>query len=386
MRHVLLIAAKDLRQRARDRSLFLFALLLPLGLTVLMNSLLSGVDGATPFHYAVVDDDRGPVAASFVDDVLPAAGEVVGFRVVATADEARRLVADGEVAAAFLVPAGFSDAVVSGRAAAVEVVGGADAPLGTQVARSLARSFTDRLTSVRVAVAGSVHGGSALDPAELARRAARLPVPPPVAEDDVGRRQLDMTTYYAAGMAVFFLFFTVQFGVTSLLDERRGGTLPRLLAAPLRPASVLLAKLLTSAVIGVASMAVLVVATTQGIGARWGHPLGVALLVVAGVLAATGVVAVVAVSARTADQAGGRQAAVAVTLGALGGTFFPVAQVGGVLAAASYVSPHRWFLRGLSELASGEVVAVLPAVGALCAFAAVGLGLALSMTRKAVRP
>ena len=34
-------------------------------------------------------------------------------------------------------------------------------------------------------------------------------------------------------MAVFFLFFTVQFGVTSLLEERNDGTLARLLAAPI---------------------------------------------------------------------------------------------------------------------------------------------------------
>jgi ABC-2 type transport system permease protein len=386
MRAVLLITGKDLRQRARDRSLFLYALLLPLGLTVLMNLLLGDVDRPQPFAYAVVDDDHGPVAAAFVDGVLPSAGDVVDARVVGTAEEARRLVADGTVAAAFLLPPGFSDAVASGRAGTVEVVGNPDAPLGTQVARSLATSFTDRITATRTAVAASVHGGSAVDPADLARRAAELPVPPPVAEDTAGRRELDTTTYFAAGMAVFFLFFTVQFGVTGLLEERRDGTLPRLLAAPLRRSSVLVAKLLTSTVVGVVSMAVLVAASSLLIGARWGHPVGVALLVLAGVLAATGVVAVVAVLARTADQAGGWQAAVAVTLGALGGTFFPVAQVGGALAALSFVSPHRWFLHGLSELASGEVAAVLPAVAALCGFAAVGLAVALALTRRAVRP
>ncbi|NUT96152.1 MAG: ABC transporter permease, partial [Saccharothrix sp.] len=169
MRAVLLITGKDLRQRARDRSLFLYALLLPLGLTVLMNLLLGDVSRPQPFEYAVVDDDHGPVAAAFVDGVLPSAGDVVDARVVGTGEEARRLVADGTVAAAFLLPAGFSDAVVSGRAGTVEVVGNPDAPLGTQVARSLATSFTDRITATRTAVAASVHGGSAVDPADLAR-------------------------------------------------------------------------------------------------------------------------------------------------------------------------------------------------------------------------
>ena len=63
-------------------------------------------------------------------------------------------------------------------------------------------------------------------------------------------------------MAVFFLFFTVQFGVTGLLEERNDGTLARLLAAPISRAAILFGKLLTSFALGVISMTVLVAATT----------------------------------------------------------------------------------------------------------------------------
>jgi ABC-2 type transport system permease protein len=185
-------------------------------------------------------------------------------------------------------------------------------------------------------------------------------------------------------MVVFFLFFTVQFGITSLLDERHDGTLARLLAAPLRPSSILVGKLLTSIAVGLVSTALLVVGTTLLVGARWGDPLGVALLVAVCVPAATGTVAVVSVLARTAAQASGWQAVVAVTLGSLGGTFFPVAQVGGALAVAANFSPHQWFLRGLADLSAGDVDAVLPSVAALGGFAVVTIGASLLMTRKAV--
>ena len=386
MRHAVLIAAKDLRERARDRSVFVFALLLPLGLTLVLNLVLGGVSGTEPFRYAVVDDDHGPVAAAFVEHTLPAVQEsgAIEVRAVATAGEARRLVADGEVSAAFLLPAGLSADVLSGTAAVVEVVGDVNAPLGAEVARSIAGSFADRLTATRVAVAAAVEGGSVLDPAELARLAAAQPDPRPVVDDPTERRELDATTYYAAGMVVFFLFFTVQFGITSLLDERHDGTLARLLAAPVRRSSILVGKLLTSVAIGLVSSALLVVGTTLLVGARWGNPLGVALLFAACVPAATGTVAVVSVLARTAAQASGWQAVVAVTLGSLGGTFFPVAQVGGPLAVAASFSPHQWFLRGLAELSAGDVGAVLPSVAALGGFAVVTVGGALLMTRKAV--
>ena len=66
-----------------------------------------------------------------------------------------------------------------------------------------------------------------------------------VAVNDVSAqtKELDQKSFFAAGMAVFFLFFTVQFGVTSLLEERNDGTLARLLAAPISRASILGGKL-----------------------------------------------------------------------------------------------------------------------------------------------
>ncbi|NGY66531.1 ABC transporter permease, partial [Lentzea sp. NEAU-D13] len=191
---------------------------------------------------------------------------------------------------------------------------------------------------------------------------------------------------HLGSMAVFFLFFAVQLGMTGLLEERRLGTMTRLLAAPVRRSSILAGKLLTSVAIGVLSMTVLIVASSFLMGAHWGNPVGVALLVVSGVLAATGAMAVVAAIAKTADQAGGWQAVVAIVLGALGGTFFPVAQAGGVLEVLSFATPHRWFLRGLADLAGGEVTAVLPSVAAMTVFAAVTCTVAVSLFRKAVQP
>ena len=111
------------------------------------------------------------------------------------------------------------------------------------------------------------------------------------------------------------------------------------------------------------------------------------MLIFAGVLAATGVTALVASLARNAEQAGSWGAVVAVLLGLLGGVFFPIAQVGGVAAAASLVTPHAWFLRGLSELqGGGGPAAVLPAVAAMLVFAAVTSAVAGLRLRKVLQP
>jgi ABC-2 type transport system permease protein len=387
MRHALLIAARDLRERARDRTAYVLAFVLPLGLAGIFTLILGNVGGDSElFRYAVVDSDRGVIATTFTDEVLRGAATsgVIEIRPVSSEQDARALVDNGEATAVFLLPAGLTEDVIAGRAARIGVVGDVDSPTGTQVARSLAQAYADRLTAARRAVSATIHSGLAVSPAELAAEAAASLPRVVLAEDSTATRQLDPKTGYAAGMAVFFLFFAVQLGVTGLLEERRLGTMARLLAAPVRRSSILAGKLLTSVVIGVLSMTVLVVASSLFMGARWGNPAGVALLVISGVLAATGAMAVVAAIAKTADQAGGWQAVVAIVLGSLGGAFFPVSQAGGFLEVLSLIAPHRWFLRGLADLAGGEVTAVLPSVAAMTVFAALTCTAAALLFRKAV--
>jgi ABC-2 type transport system permease protein len=191
-------------------------------------------------------------------------------------------------------------------------------------------------------------------------------------------KELDQKSFFAAGMAVFFLFFTVQFGVTSLLEERNDGTLARLLAAPISRASILGGKLLTSFLLGVISMTVLAVATTLLFGASWGNPLGVAVLVIAAILAATGIMALIATLAKNAEQAANWQSVVAVILGLVGGTFFPVSQAPGVLSRLTFVAPQAWFLRGLGDLRGGSISVVWVPALAMLIFAVVTGGLALT--------
>ena len=385
------IAAKDLRQRVRDRSAILLAIVVPLALAAIFSVLFGPASTPRPFDYAVVDQDGGPIVEAFTGEVLDflESEEIVSVEAM-DEEEARQAVSDGDLDAAFVFPAGFSEAVQSERPVEVEVVGSVDSPTGTDVARSIARSYVADLNAARVAVAAVAHQQAGASEEELSAIAEQVATaPPPIALRDVSAsaKVLDTKTYFAAGMAVFFLLFTVQFGVSSLIEERSDGTLARLLAAPVRRTSILVGKLLTSIVLGVVSLTVLVVGTSLLLGARWGDPLGVALLILAGVLAGTGITSLVASFARTPEQAGSWQAVVAVTLGLLGGAFFPIQQSGSFMATASLVTPHAWFLRGLGSLVGeGGVVDVLPAVGALLCFAVVTGAVAMTRIGRVVAP
>jgi len=204
---------------------------------------------------------------------------------------------------------------------------------------------------------------------------------------ETATKELSIRTFYAAGMAILFLFLTVQFGVLGLLEERQNGTMGRLLAAPISRRSIVVGKALTSFILGLVSMAVLVVGSTWLLGAEWGNSLGVAILVLAGVIAAMGVMFVVAAFARTPEQAGNLQAIIAFVLAMLGGCFFPVARAGGLLETMSLLTPHAWFLRGLGDLAAGGgLSAAFPAVLYVALFGVIAGGLAQFRIGKVLAP
>jgi len=375
MRAPLIIAAKDLRQRLRDRSAVLVAIVVPLVLASIFGLIFhNAISGTLTFTFAVVDQDRGPAARAFVTQAL---GPLERSGLIVVRDEptlaAGRNAADqNKVSATFVLPAGFSAAIAHDRPANLQVLGNVDATIGTQVAESIAQSYADRVDTIRIVTAAA--RGVAINQA----RAAAIPAPIEIADVSTANRQLDAGTFYAAGMAVFFLFFTVQFGISSVLEERRNGTLARILVAPVHRSAVLVGKLLTSVVLGCVSMAVLAIATHFLLSAHWGNALGVAMLIAAGVLAATGVMALVATFARTPDQAQSWQSMVALVTGMLGGTFFPVAQAGGLIATLSLATPQAWFLRGIENMTGGAgATAVLGPVAAILVFAAVTGALAL---------
>lgn len=375
MRAVLVITANDLKQRMRDRSALLIAVVVPLALAFIFSQTLSGVSGGSiTFRYAVVDLDQGDISQSFTQQLLGhlESDGVIELTTVDELEEGRQLAANGDVQATFVVPEGFSQSVMSNQAAEIQVLGNVDQQIATTVAQSIAGTFINQVRAVQVSVATAAMNLSDIDPQALAQRAAAFPDPIVIEDVSASRSELDTETFFAAGIAVFFLFFTVQFGVSGILDEKKQGTMSRLLAAPVSRASIIIGKLLTAFVLGIISMVVLALASTYLIGANWGNALGVGVLIVAGVVAAVAVMSLIASFAKTSEQAGNAQAVVALVLGMLGGSFFPVAQAGGVIESLSLVTPHAWFLRGLGNLQGGGGLSdIWLPVLAILAFAAV---------------
>lgn len=365
MRDAWTIATKDIRRRLRDRTALLVAIVLPFGLAYIFSLTLGDVETqGFEATYAVVNDDAtGDLPEEFRR--LLRGLDFVTLRDVASEAAATTLASDGEIDAAVIFPDGFTEQVQAGRGGRVEVITSPDSSIGGLVAESLAGSFASNLDAIGLSVATVSEPDAPADP-ELIARVQAVPPGAEIRSADAEDQAASQATFFAIGMAVFFLFFAVEFGVRGLLEEREGGTLSRLLVAPISPSSVIGGKALASFMLGLVSTVLLVVATTWLLDARWGDPLGVVLLVLGGVLAAVGVTALVATLAATTAQAGAYVSIVAVVGGLLGGTFFPISQAG-LLGTIRFLSPQGWLMEGFQELAYGGTVSDIigPLVGVL---------------------
>jgi ABC-2 type transport system permease protein len=388
-----LIATKDLRQRARDRSLFILAFVAPLALAFVFSTVFGGLDDASDrisFSYGLVDLDGGDLASGFGDTLteLEDTG-LIEVTVYADTAAARDAVNDGDISAAFVLPAGLSNSFATGTPAQVAVIGSVDARIATAVATSIARSYMTRTSTAALAGITAAAVG-AIPPDQIGDIAEAVGAGTPLAElatIETDSAALDLTTTMVAGLSVFFVFFVSGTAVSGVLEERKAGTLPRLLVSPAARSAILLGKATAAIIAGVVALVSLMIISTFVMGAEWGNPAGAVLLATAAVLAATGIMSLVGGLARTSEQAGNLQAIVAVSMAMLGGSFGLVAPSGDSLwAQLSLLTPNQWFLRGVGELVTGTFADVLPAVGALLAMAVVTGTVAASLAGRVLRP
>ncbi len=391
MRVALIIAGRILRQRLRDRSAIVFAVLTPLGLALVFAAVIH--DFSPDFHtaIAVVDEDRGPVAQALISGPLEGlVGDgIADIKVLSTEAEADASVRAAESGAAVIIPAGFSAAVHAAAPTEIRILAGSD-PVAREVARAAVSSFTAAVGTNQLTLATIGAVGGTVDAATAERiRAAVSGSPPIVAADGsaIGR-QATLATFYAAAMAIMFVFFATQYGALAILSERRVGTLNRLLAAPIGGGSVILGGSIAGFALGLLAMSVLVVVTTLVAHASWGPPPLVALLIGAAVVAAIGISTLVATLARTVEQAGGLNAIVALCMAAVGGVFIPLSQAPEILARVSLLTPHAWFLRAIDSLSVAGVglADVLPSIVVLIAMGLITGAIGLARARRTLSP
>jgi ABC-2 type transport system permease protein len=380
----LVIAGKDLRQRFRDRSAIVVGFVAPLAIAALMSFAFRGAD---EFHVTLglVDGDHAAMSTAFAD-VLSSPG----LRSVATvrrfrSEAAARAAVDGNrVAAAFVVPPGFTAGAQAASPEPITVLTSVDQSLGGQVARSIATSFVSQVNADRLSVATALAAGAPSGAiAGIVGRAGQLRLPVALVQRASGDRALKAISYYAPGMGIFFLLFAIGFTSRSWFLEDRQGTLERIGSAT-RPGQVLLGKVLAAFVYGSASLATMAVFTIAIFGADWGGPPGYAIGV-AMVLAVVSLTALVISLARSERQAEGISSILTFGLALLGGNFVFVSASPPIMRTLALATPNGWALRGFVDLTTGPQTwraAAGPLLAIVAFTAVVGTAASLAMRRR----
>jgi len=372
VRQALLVAGIDLRRRLRNRSFLIQAVVGPVVLASII-SLAFGRGVTIDATIGLVDADGSPISAAFVDGLADVTVEDLRFDAVPTAEQATALVDDGELDAAIVVPAGFGASTGgAGPPLELEVLTSSDAPIAGEVARSVAEGFTARVTAARLAAAATMAaGGERPADAEL----ADLVLPIDVAVAGSGG-DVSPAAYFGPSMGLLFLFLTVGTIARDLLAERRLRLLDRVRAAPVRDAAILSGKAIGVVVLGVATLAVIWGVTSVALGASWGAPAGVALLIVTVSVSIAGLSGVVAAVARTEQGADVLASFTAFAFALIGGNFLAPGTLPDAMRRLSLLTPNGWAVQGFAELAVGEgtVVDVLPHAAVLVAW---GVGAAV---------
>ena len=363
------IALLELKLFLNNRAELAFSIALPILLFALMYGALSS-DSEIHTPASVVDLDGGVHARELVArlDSLPEVS--VEERTGAGADGALDRSA---ILFAVVIPAGFSDALEAGEPAPLVFRqrgnGGDTGQIVAAIVRGIAR---DMATGARVrhytqqALADSGVPQGRID-AEVGAQLASLRASPPVAVEvrrpfdrlRTGEPEAetddDLFARLLPGLVVMFVMFSVTLAAQALVEERRTGTLERLMTTRLGVNQLFAGKFLSG--VGRAMFQTVVMLSLAFVVFRPGGPLAFVELLAFALLAAaafTGVALVIGAVARTRNQAAWAAVFFTLLMVVFGGTFFPITE-GTLLDAISKATINSYAIDAMQNIiAKGE--------------------------------
>jgi ABC-2 type transport system permease protein len=198
-------------------------------------------------------------------------------------------------------------------------------------------------------------------------------------------RSDSLVSFYAAGVGVMFLLFSVSGASGSLLDEMDTGTLDRVLSTRLGMGGLLTAKWIFITLMGVLQLTVMFLWGRIAFGLELERHLpGFFVMTAFTAAAAAGFGLMLATLARTRAQLSGMSTIIILTMSALGGSMFPRFLMSETMQKFGLLTFNAWALDGYLKVfwRNAPIVALWPQVLVLTALTAVFLGLARTFARR----
>jgi ABC-2 type transport system permease protein len=198
-------------------------------------------------------------------------------------------------------------------------------------------------------------------------------------------RSDSLVSFYAAGVGVMFLLFSVSGASGTLLDEVDSGTLDRVLSTRLGMGGLLTGKWLFLTLVGVAQLTVMFLWGRLVFGLDLFHHLpGFFVMTAFTAAAAAGFGLMLATFARTRAQLSGMSTIIILTMSALGGSMFPRFLMSETMQKFGLLTFNAWALDGYLKVfwRNAAIWQLWPQVLVLATLAAVFMSLARLFARR----
>ncbi len=410
LKKILTIAYNGVYVSFTDRTAIIFMFAAPLLISGILGAVFGG--GADDISLPdstvlIVNQDEGDLGAQYVDFMVdntpPDLQDLITGQVADDATAARDAVRREEARAALIIPPEFSQQVQSpGQQADIELFYNPGSEIGATITLSVVEGITNGLNSVFVAQRLLVGGPEAYynqladNPGAAGGAFGQVAeqLSDPTSGQFVTLNQvtvqgeadsINLLSYFAPAMAILFMVFAMAAGTRAILQEQHEWTLQRIITTPTPRWVYLAGRLLGNFFTGFLQMGVLIVASVLVSLALTGDPdvwgdniLGILLMTISVVLAATGLGLVLASIAKDVEQAEVIATAVVFILALLGGSFVQVDNVP-IINELSYLTLNRWGIEGYFDLANNDasLLDLAPHLGALLGQAALFFAIAL---------
>lgn len=394
MRKLLSIAWLDFKMGFSDKSEFVFFLVLPIAFTLILAAAMGGgsSEGDNRYPLAVVDQDRSALSAQLIG----ALGESDVVRpVTATRDEAATMLDKSRVVAALTIPAGFGNTLMAGlpvnlavgvlpndtRALAAQqsVSAAAEEMSNAVIAANVSLDEAMQIKPFSDSAAKQAYYQQAMSAAQelLKNPPARTQITqsPKVTRDSISSAELSSIGQLITWVSIPLIGVAVTF-----IDEKRLGTLRRMLTMPVTKATILGGKIAGRLTHGVVQMALLILFGVLVMKVNWGRsPLALAGMALTFALACVAFGVLLGTLAKTSSQANWLAISTGMLMSALGGAWWPMEITPKLYQQVVKVLPTTWAMSGFTDVVvRGQgVSSVLPEMGILLAFAALFFGIGI---------
>jgi ABC-2 type transport system permease protein len=361
MRQIIDIARKDLQQLLRDRKTFLFLLIMPILFTLLFGFAFGAFsrglnDPRLPVGF--LDQDGTWLSRSLHDQL--AASDLIRLQtgLWAKSTDLESLVSTGKLAAALIIPKGYSHALLRGESAKLALIGDTGTPAGRSIESEALTAVLHVQNAVGAALVMEQAAGERTPfDFTFAKALSAWKNPPirivettssaiPLQNDGVGS-----LAHTSPGMMLQFAIASLLTSAQVIVSERKSGSLRRLLTTTTSRSQILLGHYGAILALNFTQFIILILFAQIFLQVNYLRaPVATLLVAFSAALCVAALGLLIGIQAKNEEQATLFSLVLMFVLSGIGGAWVPLEATSNAFQVFGHLSPIAWAMDGFKNV------------------------------------